>query len=200
MLVPGRVDGAPGVLAHTIIRLVHHSRRFRDTHGAELVAHGDIARDRPGELVVKPAPGVDAVLAEARDEILLRQRQQFVATLAGVFHGEPRGCDGVIVEVGLDHLFGGEVEELAERLGDFREPLVDGLQTAKERLRALVLAVHAQAALGVGLRVVDEPPGLFDQCKDLARLSDRVAGRTCLQPRDALKQRRQRRIATLDLG
>ena len=73
--IPGRVDGPPRPLALGIVGTEHQSARLGDAHFANLVAVGNAALERAGELVVEAAPGVDAVLPQARDQRLLIERQ-----------------------------------------------------------------------------------------------------------------------------
>ena len=86
---------------------------------------------------------MDAGFAEAGDEVLLGQRQEFVASTAGVLDVEPRGRHRGVGKIGLDHRLGGEVEKLPQGFGQLIEPLAERLQPSEQRLGLFVPAVHA---------------------------------------------------------
>ena len=130
VFVPGCVDGAPGTLAQVVVGLVHQSGRLGHPHGLQFVVHHHLAAKRAGELVVEAAPGVKPVPGEAGDQVLLVQGQEFMATLARMFHRKPGGCGGGRREVALDHLRRRKIEELARRFGYFGNPFLDRLHTA----------------------------------------------------------------------
>ena len=91
VLLPGSVDGPPGVLPERIVGLLHETARLRKPHGPCLVAKHHLAGERARELVVETAPRMDPVLGERGREGLLLDAEQLVPAPSGVLDGEPGG-------------------------------------------------------------------------------------------------------------
>ena len=199
VFVPGGVDGPPCVFAQRVVRREHQAARLRQPHRARLPLHLHLASERAGELVVEPAPGVDAVLCQAGNEGLLIERQQLVAALPRMAHDEARCFNCGVVKVGIHHGIRRQVEELRQGLGGIRETLLQRLQPPKQRLRGRILAVHAQAALGIALGIVDDGGRVFRERENGACLRDQRRGALHCKVRRVFKRRHEHRIAALDL-
>ena len=197
---PRGVDRAPRPFAQRVVRPQEQGAGRGQAHFPLFAVDPHRAGERSGELVVKTAPSVDAVLRQGARQGLLRERQNLVTALARVRHLEARRRHRVGLEKPLHHGVRRQIQKLRQRRLRLVKPLLCALHAPAQRLRRVVLAVHAQHAIGVGVQIVQQTPRLFEQREDRARNANRLAGSGRIQHRPGFQQRQERLVALLDRG
>ncbi len=194
---PRVVDRPPGVPAGRHVGFLQQTGRLGDAHLTGLVAYQHFAGERAGQLIVKVAPGVNALLGQPVDQLLLRQPQPFVAPLARVAHHEPsrryvgvgqKGFDGMVVRL---------VDEQFQRLEQIPEPSLVSLQSALQHKGGFVPAVHREQAGGIRERIRQQLPGLIGHPVNL--LGGRH-GRVAFELRVELLNPVEKLVQSLEVG